>query len=908
LLFHPDHMRAENAQVETLTSKVFVLTNYEYLTSKFFPKGIHQTPSTSNVLFRVSWNRVGFDEGHVARNPRAGNYRAIMGLKALRRWEITGTPFQNSDRDLACLSAAAGVKDHPFSLRATKNTVPNPKLRPAEKEWRTTHVLRRTKEELKEHGLLPDVPHKHVHIVPYTLTEEETKTYETMDAKWEVLYKAWRAAAREEKGKAYMAILVHLLRMRQVLDDPLLCFGRSLTLPFSRDRSFVRLSDDTLVCFNCKDQVPPVALDDDSDGYELEEESSWSMRTAKSKSTTASNSSLKRKPFVHTNGSNKKHKRGNAAALPSLEESAAMLSLEKSATKPKANTNASASLKKAPRVIHNLVDSDNEEGNEERDKEEKDDVRFHIPFACSHRVCKGCMAQLGSACRPDRKCPLCCTHVDSSRTQAIVKILRGIPAGEKTVVFSQWTSYMDLLEKALIQAGISYVRMDGDVQDSEERKQIKTDFAETDIQVFLGSTKAGGLGLNLVAANHLILADTFYNPFVDRQAMDRVWRIGQTREVHLYRLNPQDGTGQSMGIERWLGALQRRKACRGDQVLDNIELTGQAHEWQKQVEDSARMGVTGRGGKRKSFLAMDDVEIAHQIFGSARQRRDAADKQNRSHSSLPPVVWDDNDWELSDASWPTETGDASWPTKESHAAWPTGTNDDASWPTETNDDASWPTGTNDDASWPTGPADDASWPTGPTDASWPTETTDEWPKEDMGPSSSFAQPLSNSSSCPQPKPIPSPPTPLNQRVSSQPLSSASPARPLSLHEMRQRRSSYFASRVCKPLEAYEGGKRKRRLDLRWISGGKKDTENMGSTMHETRAEGRWISSACLIRGCAKACHIRQRRSCPSPGKKSSSSAPHKTSSANNSDPNLAPTMGSNALCRRMVIKLWARVR
>eukprot|EP00188_Purpureofilum_apyrenoidigerum_P001792 Plantae.Rhodophyta-Purpureofilum_apyrenoidigerum.ctg20264.p1 GENE.Plantae.Rhodophyta-Purpureofilum_apyrenoidigerum.ctg20264~~Plantae.Rhodophyta-Purpureofilum_apyrenoidigerum.ctg20264.p1 ORF type:complete len:373 (+),score=77.91 Plantae.Rhodophyta-Purpureofilum_apyrenoidigerum.ctg20264:32-1120(+) len=105
---------------------------------------------------------------------------------------------------------------------------------------------------------------------------------------------------------------------------------------------------------------------------------------------------------------------------------------------------------------------------------------------------------------------------------------------EKALVFSQWTSMLDLLEVALNKEGFKFVRMDGRVP-QQKRAQLLKDFADTDVDLMLISLKAGGVGLTLTAANHVFLVDPWWNPSVEEQAIGRAHRIGQTKTVFVTR-------------------------------------------------------------------------------------------------------------------------------------------------------------------------------------------------------------------------------------------------------------------------------------------------------------------------------------------------------------------------------------
>ena len=106
--------------------------------------------------------------------------------------------------------------------------------------------------------------------------------------------------------------------------------------------------------------------------------------------------------------------------------------------------------------------------------------------------------------------------------------------GHRALVFSQWTSLLDLTEPVLAEKNIEFVRLDGSTRD---RAAVVSEFAdEQGPPVMLVSLKAGGTGLNLTAADHVFLLDPWWNPAVEQQAADRAHRIGQTRPVVVHRI------------------------------------------------------------------------------------------------------------------------------------------------------------------------------------------------------------------------------------------------------------------------------------------------------------------------------------------------------------------------------------
>ncbi|EPB77667.1 hypothetical protein ANCCEY_03258 [Ancylostoma ceylanicum] len=108
--------------------------------------------------------------------------------------------------------------------------------------------------------------------------------------------------------------------------------------------------------------------------------------------------------------------------------------------------------------------------------------------------------------------------------------------GEKALVFSQSREMLDVLEKKFQNDGFTYLRMDGSTNIGSRQKRVQQFNEDPDIFIFLLTTRVGGLGINLTAANKVVIFDPDWNPSTDTQAKERSWRIGQERSVTVYRL------------------------------------------------------------------------------------------------------------------------------------------------------------------------------------------------------------------------------------------------------------------------------------------------------------------------------------------------------------------------------------
>ncbi|XP_033001421.1 chromatin-remodeling ATPase INO80 isoform X3 [Lacerta agilis] len=126
---------------------------------------------------------------------------------------------------------------------------------------------------------------------------------------------------------------------------------------------------------------------------------------------------------------------------------------------------------------------------------------------------------------------------DSGKLYALDVLLTRLKSqGHRVLIYSQMTRMIDLLEEYMVYRKHTYMRLDGSSKISERRDMVADFQNRNDIFVFLLSTRAGGLGINLTAADTVIFYDSDWNPTVDQQAMDRAHRLGQTKQVTVYRL------------------------------------------------------------------------------------------------------------------------------------------------------------------------------------------------------------------------------------------------------------------------------------------------------------------------------------------------------------------------------------
>ncbi len=134
---------------------------------------------------------------------------------------------------------------------------------------------------------------------------------------------------------------------------------------------------------------------------------------------------------------------------------------------------------------------------------------------------------------PDKKL----VQFDAGKLQTLSELLRNLKfGGHRALIFTQMSKMLDILEAFLNLNGHTYLRLDGSTSVDQRQRLMDRFNNDTKIFCFILSTRSGGLGINLTGADSVIFYDSDWNPAMDAQAQDRAHRIGQTRDVHIYRL------------------------------------------------------------------------------------------------------------------------------------------------------------------------------------------------------------------------------------------------------------------------------------------------------------------------------------------------------------------------------------
>ncbi|XP_063896881.1 chromatin-remodeling ATPase INO80 [Helicoverpa armigera] len=205
---------------------------------------------------------------------------------------------------------------------------------------------------------------------------------------------------------------------------------------------------------------------------------------------------------------------------------------------------------------------------------------------------------------------------DAGKLTALDSLLKRLKErGHRVLIYSQMTKMIDLLEEYMWHRKHKYMRLDGSSKISARRDMVADFQARTDIFVFLLSTRAGGLGINLTAADTVIFYDSDWNPTVDQQAMDRAHRLGQTKQVTVYRL-----------------------ICKGTIEERIMQRAREKSEIQRMVISGGNFKPDTLKPKEVVSLLLDDEEIEQKYRQKSEEKKLMEERERKRKLGLLPQV------------------------------------------------------------------------------------------------------------------------------------------------------------------------------------------------------------------------------------------------------------------------------
>ncbi|XP_062123226.1 transcription termination factor 2 [Drosophila sulfurigaster albostrigata] len=503
--YHGPDRRA--ISVSDLRSMDLVITSYNTLVSEWKRFG------SDSRLFSSRWERLVLDEAHIIRNTKTVCFGTVTNIKAQHHWALTGTPIQNCALDCFALLKFLSVpnfKDLTLWRRYLNQGIAG--------HCRMSYLikplmLRRTKLQLQLAGEMPALPPLQVKLIDVQLTPAEMNVYQILSA-------------------ISLRIFAQFLRQREQNNQDLHYYSVQTTPNFivdEVDSKYKAIYENFLR----------------SIGYDPRERVQGIFILVLFTPITA---------ILLSSGP---HGKGemlcNEFNISADEDDQDELESEY------LNINGQGTIEKS---TFSAIKSEKNPVKEEDDLK-KEECQSGIKYEEDTLHTSMTMATAMKLLNPSN--PIFEFKRDSSKLRMVFEILQKLlqETNDKIIVVSQWTSYLAVIKNRLDEMGHETLDFNGKM-DASERGESLSEFNNTsnNKRILLLSLTAGGVGLNLNVANHLLMADLHWNPQLERQAQDRIYRYGQKKPSFIYRLMCKDT------VEQRIKALQDYKIEISNVVLN----------------------------------------------------------------------------------------------------------------------------------------------------------------------------------------------------------------------------------------------------------------------------------------------------------------------------------------------------
>ncbi|XP_022209333.2 transcription termination factor 2 [Drosophila obscura] len=558
LIFHGPNRH--EISLEQFRSHDLVITTYHTVASEVGKRG------NSSRLLAVQWKRLILDEAHIIRNTKTYCFQSVYLLRAHCRWALTGTPVQNRAIDVFALLRFLNVP-HFTDLNRWKKDLNNG----MQGHFRLSLIikplmLRRTKQELQASGDMPPLPELRVELVNVELSEPEMAVYQIMSAiskkiftqflmqrevgnndlnyysaqqmpqfitnnveeKYIKIYERFlRSLGYDPKEKVMgIVILVLLLRLRQFCCHPCLMIKMFLSM------------DEAMPMDDLRSDVRQVGGSLQIDA--LKELENYSAGDCSSDDAAPKQAEMKKKikkEEIQTQVKVENIKWDKVETQEEPQEGELKIKVE--------------CIKKEEPLYPKTEET-------KGDNIKKKDENVLSDLAGAMRLL-------------NIKNPIFNSSQSSAKMKIVIQKLQSIlvETTDKVIVVSQWTSFLDVIKDYLQERDWQTLDFNGKM-DAKQREEVLKEFntVANDKRVLLLSLTAGGVGLNLNVANHLLLVDLHWNPQLERQAQDRIYRYGQQKPTFIYRFMCQDT------VEQRIKALQDYKL-----EISNVVLQPDQSAW-----------------------------------------------------------------------------------------------------------------------------------------------------------------------------------------------------------------------------------------------------------------------------------------------------------------------------------------
>jgi SNF2 family DNA or RNA helicase len=638
-----------------------VITTYQILASEHSGSNMERPDGARVGCFGVHWYRMILDEAHTIKNRNAKSTLACCALESWYRWCLTGTPMQNNLDELQSLIKFLRVKPY-CNLPEWKTAITQPMKngRGGVAMRRLQYFLRafmkrRTKDILKKEGALNfsgktdkdggakkggmQIVKREVFTTECEFDAAEAEFYDRMQARAENRLKDMKDTGKND----YIGALVILLRLRQACNHPHL-----IEMAMNKDKDAMSLggsapqsgsqtpgrnskpeNDDmddlaalmggvtvqTRNCDVCQIDLSSAEVKDgavrcsecnnDLNALKARGKNSGKSKKKASKKSNAAKRDVKTEPVRLA-----RTMRNRRVLEDSDDEDEGEWigeGSEQHIDLGKAGGTDDEDAEGGGDTLGSIDSATDDEqsgsGSEEEQEDDSDDDT--LPFI--------------SGMAPSRKS----SHKPSTKIRHLLRILHKETPEHKTIVFSQFTSMLDLIEPHLKHASIEFVRYDGSMRPDAREASLNSLRTNPKTRVLLCSLKCGSLGLNLTAASRVVIVEPFWNPFVEEQAIDRVHRLNQPVDVKVFRLTVRNT------VEEKILALQEKKRQLAAAALEGGKAVGKL-SMQDIMQLFRRDAEVGGNDE-------DDVAFAEKFGGDAKLLDGSGGKnESRQESSTPP--------------------------------------------------------------------------------------------------------------------------------------------------------------------------------------------------------------------------------------------------------------------------------
>ena len=493
-----------------ITSYGVVLSEFNQVAARGGDRGSH------GGLFSLDFFRIILDEAHFIKNRQSKTAKACYELTAQHRWVLTGTPIVNRLEDLFSLVHFLRVEPWSnFSFWKTFITVPFESkdfIRALDVVQTVLEplVMRRTKDMKTPDGqALVPLPPRTIEIEELELSKQEREVYDYIFMRAKRTFNATMEAGT--LLKSYTTIFAQILRLRQSCCHPVLTRNKAIAAEEEEAAAASDVANGFADDMDLQELIERFTSDSDSGEQDIANKFGAHVLQEIQSQSNNECPICSEEPMIEPAVTGCWHSACKKCLLDYIEHQK-----EKHILPLCFNCREPINQRDIFEIVHH---------------EQDDDEGLYDA------------TQPGQPSKPPRITLRRIGTSSSAKIAALMsqlKSLRSTNPGTKSVVFSQFTSFLDLISPALSQANIPFLRFDG-AMSQKARASVLTEFASAPAKqsghgmVLLLSLRAGGVGLNLTAAKRVFMMDPWWSFAVEAQAIDRVHRMGQDEEVKVIR-------------------------------------------------------------------------------------------------------------------------------------------------------------------------------------------------------------------------------------------------------------------------------------------------------------------------------------------------------------------------------------